>query len=213
MNEPDPQPPKEQAKRVGLHPAIVIFGVIIGLWLFIQAIIPKSKDIHPPQGNETRSEQLALLLKEAESAPVPSMKVTAHVQDMNALSLLVPQQTTDSQVVALLNHLKRSRRDGSLASQIPATTPGNDLGKFAVADIYIFSDPKYAVPEAIEILSVGAHAPGDFYQSTIPYEIAMEQVRGHYAVNLNQKSHPERASLGFGEQATGLYSRRYQPLF
>ena len=210
MNDPDPQ---EQGKRVGLHPAIVLFGVIIGLWLFIQAIIPKSKNIQPPQGNEARSEQLTLLLKEAESAPVPSMKVTAHVQGMNAVSLLVPQQTTDSQVVALLNHLRRSRRDGSLASRIPATTLGNDLGKFAVAEIYIFSDPEYAVPEAVEVLSVGAHAPGDFYQSTIPYEIAMEQVRGHYSVNLNQKSQPEHASLGFGEKATGLYSRRYQPLF
>ena len=210
MNDSDPP---EQNKRVGLHPMIVIFGVIIGLWLFVQAIIPKSKDIQPPQGNEVRSEQLALLLKEAESAPVPSIKVTAHVQKMNALSLLVPRQTTDSQVVALLNHLRLSRKDGSLVSQIPATTPGNNLGEFAVADIYIFSDPKYAVPEAVEILSVGAHAPGDFYQRTIPYEIAMEQVRGHYAINLNRKSHPEHASLGFGETATGLYSRRYQPLF
>ena len=210
MNDFDSQ---ERGKRVGLHPAIVIFAVIIGLWLFIQAIIPKSKDIHPPRGNEARSEQLASLLKEAELAPVPAIKVTAHVQRMNALSLLVPPQTTDSQIVALLNHLKRSRKDGSLASRIPATTPGNDLGEFAVADIYIFSDPQYAVPEAIEILSVGAHAPGDFYQSTIPYEIAMEQVRGHYAVNLNRKSQPERATLGFGEKATGLYSRRYQPLF
>ena len=117
MNDADPQ---EQGKRVGLHPAIVIFGVIIGLWLFIQAIIPKSKDIHPPQGNEGRSEHLALLLKEAESVPVPSMKVTAQVEGMNALSLLVPQQTTDSQIVALLNHLRRSRMEGSLASQIPA---------------------------------------------------------------------------------------------
>ena len=205
--------PREQDKRVGLHPVIVIFAVIIGLWLFIQAIIPKSKDTHPSRGNEARSESPAHLLKEAKSAPVPPIRVTAHVSSMNALSLLVPQQTTDSQIVALLHHLKQSRQDGSLSSHIPATTPGNDLSEFAIADIYIFSDPKYAVPEAIEILSVGAHAPGDFYQSTIPYEIAMEQVRGHYAVNLNQKRQPERASLGFGEKATGLYSRRYQPLF
>ncbi len=208
MNDSDPQ-----GKRVGLHPAIVIFAVIIGLWLFIQAIIPKSKDIHPPQGHEARSERLDLLLKEAESAPIPPIKVTAHVQDMNALGLLVPQQTTDSQIVALLHHLRRARTDGSLSSQIPATTPGNDLSEFAVADMYIFSDPEYAVSESVEILSVGAHAPGDFYQNTIPYEIAMEHVRGHYAVNLNLKSQPERASLGFGEKATGLYSRRYQPLF
>lgn len=210
MNDSEP---REQTKRVGLHPVIVIFAVIIGLWLFIQAIIPKSKDIYPPQGNEAQSEKLASLLKEAQSAPVPSIEVTAHVKEMNALCLLVPQQTTDSQIVALLNHLKQSRKEETLSSQIPATTPGNNLDEFSTADIYIFSDPKYAVPEAIEILSVGAHTPGDFYQSTIPYEIAMEQVRGHYAVNLNQKSQPERASLGFGEKATGLYSRRYQPLF
>lgn len=203
----------EQKPRVGLHPAIVIFGVIFGLWIFIQAIIPKSKNIQPPQGTEARSDKMAALLKDAKSALVPAFKVTAQVEKMNAVSLLVPRQTTDSQIVALLHHLQESRKNGSLSSHIPATTPGNDVGEFAIADIYIFSDPQYAVTEAIEILAVGAHAPGDFYQSTIPFEIAMEQVRGHYAVNLNDKSRPERASLGLAEEATGLYSRRYQPVF
>lgn len=203
----------ERNRRVGLHPAIVIFGVILGLWLFIQAIIPKSKDMQPPQRPDARSPQAAALLKDAKSAIVPTFTVTAHAADMNAISLLVPQQTTDSQIVALLIHLKEARTKGSLSSQIPATTPGNAVDEFAVADMYIFSDPRYAVPEAIKILSVGAHAPGDFYQSTIPFEVAMEQVRGHYAVNLNDKNRPERASLGLAEEATGLYSKRYQPLF
>ena len=203
----------EQNRRVGLHPAIVIFGVIIGLWIFIQAIIPKSKDVQPPQSTRARSEKAATLLKDAKSALVPTFKVTAHVERMNAVSLLVPQQTTDSQIVALLTHLKEARTNGDLSSQIPATTPGNNVDEFAVADVYIFSDPQYAVTEAIEILSVGAHAPGDFYQSTIPFEVAMEQVRGHYTVNLNDKTHSERASLGLAEEATGLYSKRYQPLF
>ena len=31
----------ENGRRIGIHPAIVIFGVIFGLWIFIQAIIPK----------------------------------------------------------------------------------------------------------------------------------------------------------------------------
>lgn len=203
----------ERNRRVGLHPAIVIFGVILGLWLFIQAIIPKSKDVQPPQRSDARSPQAAALLKDAKSAIVPTFTVTGHAADMNAISLLVPQQTTDSQIVALLTHLKQARTKGSLSSQIPATTPGNPVDEFAVADVYIFSDPRYAVPEAIEILSVGAHAPGDFYQSTIPFEVAMAQVRGHYAVNLNDKNRPERASLGLAEEATGLYSKRYQPLF
>ena len=210
MNDPEPQ---EQNKRVGLHPAIVLFGVIIGLWLFIQAIIPKSKNIQPPQGHEARSEQLALLLKEAESAPVPSMKVTAHVQGMNAVSLLVPQQTTDSQVVALLNHLRRSRMDGSLASQVPATTPGNAWGNLPSPTCIFFPIQSTRCRRPLKFCPSGHMRQGDFYQSTIPYEIAMEQVRGHYSVNLNRKSQPEHASLGFGEKATGLYSRRYQPLF
>ena len=202
-----------QNRRVGLHPALVIFGVIIGLWIFIQAIIPQSKNIQPPQGNEARSEHMAALLTEARSAPVPLFHVTASDKEMRAVGLAVPPQTTDSQIVALLHHLRELHGEQSLSAHLPATTPGHNLGDFSVADIYIFSDPEYAVSEAVRVLSVGAHAPGDFYQSAMPYEQAMEHVRGHYTINLNDKGRPEHASLGFGEDATGLYSKRYLPLF
>jgi len=207
MNDP------KNEKRIGIHPAIVIFGVIFGLWIFIQAIIPKSKDIQPPQGYESQSEQTARLLKEASTTTVPTFKVTATLPKMNAVSLLVPKQTTDSQVAALVTYLRDARQDGTLSSVVPPTTPENDLDEFAVADIYIFSDRRYAVEEAIQILSVGAHAPGDIYGKEIPYEVAMEQVRGHYMVNLNNKNKPEQGTLGYGEEATGLYSRRYLPIF
>ncbi len=203
----------EGNRRVGLHPAFVIFGVIIGLWIFIQAIIPESRNRQSPQEHDTRLEHKAALLKESRSAPAPPFTVTAHIEERNAISLFVPTQTTDSQIAALLHHLRELRTHRSLSSRLPATTPGNTLGDFAVADIYIFSDPDYAVAEAIQVLSIGAHAPGDFYQSTIPYEKAMEHVRGHYTVNLHDKRRPEHASLGFGEDATGLYSQRYLPLF
>jgi len=206
-------PENQDGKRVGLHPLIVVFGVIFGLWIFIQAIIPKSKNIQPPQGHESQTQQTANILKEAKTTTVPTFKMTAAVPSMNALSILVPEQTTDSQVVALLTHLRHARQKGTLSNILPPTTPGNDLGDFAIADIVIFSDRQYAVEDAIKILSVGAHAPGDIYGEEIPYEVAMEQVRGHYTVNLNNKDKPEQASLGYGEEATGLYSRRYLPIF
>ena len=139
--------------------------------------------------------------------------MTAVVPSMNALSLLVPRQTTDSQVVALLLYLRDARRDGTLSSLLPATTPDNELGQFSIANIYIFSDPNFAVEQAITILSVGAHAPGDIYGEEIPYEVAMKHVRGQYVVNLNNKDQPEKGSLGYSEEATGLYSRRYLPIF
>ena len=202
-----------QNKRVGLHPALVIFGIIIGLWIFIQAIIPKSENSQLPQGKEARSEQMATLLKEARSAPVPRFTVTASIEETKAIGLFVSTHTTDSQMVALLHHVRELRKNQLLSSHLPATTPGHALGEFAVVDIYIFSDPEYAVDEAVHVLSVGAQAPGDFYQSAIPYEQAMEHVRGHYTVTLDDKGQSEHASLGFGEDATGLYSKRYLPLF
>ena len=211
MSEQDPIP--EKSGRKGLHPALVLFGIILGLWLFIQAIIPKSKNIQPPQGHEAQSAQTAALLREASTVAVPTFKMTAFVPDMNALSILVPEQTTDSQVIALVNHLHEARMDGTLARILPPTTPDDDLDQFSIANIYIFSKGEYAVENAIQILTVGAHAPGDIYGKEIPYEVAMEHVRGHYFINLNDKDDPEHGSLGFGEKATGLYSRRYLPIF
>ena len=32
---------KQNGKRVGVHPLIVVFGVIFALWMFTQAIIPE----------------------------------------------------------------------------------------------------------------------------------------------------------------------------
>lgn len=211
MSDSDQNP--ENHGRKGLHPALVLFGIILGLWLFIQAIIPKSKNIQPPQGYETHSVQTTALLREAITAIVPTFKLTATVPDMHALGILVPQQTTDSQVIALINHLHEARMDGTLRQMVPPTTPHDDLDQFSIANLYIFSDSQYAVESAVRILTIGAHAPGDLYGIEIPYEVAMEQVRGQYMVNLNDKDDQEHGSLGFGEKATGLYSRRYLPIF
>lgn len=204
---------KQNGKRVGIHPMIVIFGVIFGLWAFTQAIIPQSKKIQPPQAHESQSVQTATILAEARTTDVPTFKMTAAVPTMNAISVLVPEQTTDSQVAALVAYLRDARTDGTLSSILPPTTPNNHLGQFSIANIFIFSDRHYAVEESIQILSIGAHAPGDIYGKEIPYEVAMEQVRGHYMVNLNNKTKQEQGTLGYGEEATGLYSRRYLPIF
>ena len=207
------EPENQDGKRIGIHPLIVVFGVIFGLWIFTQAIIPKSKNIQPPQGHETQSTRSANILKEAKNTPIPAFKITATVPTMNAISLLVPKQTTDTQVVALVTYLREARQEGTLSSILPPTTPKNNLDEFSIASIYIFSDQQYAVEQAIQILTIGAHAPGDIYGEEIPYEAAMKQVRGHYMVNLNNKNKPEQGTLGYGEEATGLYSHRYLPIF
>jgi hypothetical protein len=201
-----------EGRRVGIHPLVVIFGVIFGLWLFVTLIIPKSKNT-PNQGTGSSPNAQVSLHNGVSTDLIPAFQVTGTVTDMNAITLLVPPSTTDSQVVALLQYLQKAHLDDSLGTIVPPTTPEDKLGEFAIADIYIFSDEQYAGMESAKALSRGAHAPGEFYPSSIPYEVAMEHVRGHYMIDLYNKNVPEHASLGFGEDATGVYSKRYQRLF
>ena len=71
---------------------------------------------------------------------------------------------------------------------------------------------QYAVADAVKVLSRGAHAPGELYPQAIPFEIAMEQVRGHYRIDLNDTSHPDQASLGFADES-GVHSKHYKKIF
>ena len=208
MNEEEPT----EGRRIGVHPLIVVFGVIFGLWLFVTLIIPKSKNTstHGPGASQNVEAPLPGIMS---SDFVPSFTVTGNVVGMNAITLLVHPATTDSQVIALLQSFQKTRQNQSLKELLPATTPEDELGDFAIADIYIFSEEQYAGQESAKALSRGAHAPGEFYPSSIPYEVAMEKVRGHYAIDLHNKTTSERASLGFGEDATGVYSKRYQRVF
>ncbi|MGB0911478.1 MAG: hypothetical protein ACPGYT_14040 [Nitrospirales bacterium] len=201
-----------EGKRVGLHPAIVLFGVIVGLWLFITMIIPKEKNTKHQAGMPSQPVQPLPDMTYSEDV-VPVFSTSATIQELNIINLVVPPATTDSQIGALLNHLKMARQNNTLADLIPATTPGHELGSFAIADIYIFSESQHGIAQTTRVLSRGAHAPSTIYGETIPYEMAMEQVRGHYSVNLHNRTTPETGSLGFGEEETGVYSKRYQKIF
>lgn len=201
-----------EGRRVGVHPLIVVFGVIFGLWLFITLIIPKSKNT-PTHGPGSSPNAHAPLPGIVSSDLIPQFHVTGTVIGMNAITILVPSATTDSQIIALLQSFQKARLNGSLEGLLPATTPEDKLGPFAIADMYIFSEKEYANQESAKSLSRGAHAPGEFYPSSIPYEVAMEKVRGHFSIDLYNKTKPEHASIGFGEDETGVYSKRYQRVF
>lgn len=199
--------PYQEGKRAGLHPLVVVFGVLLGLWLFVALIVPSSKN---KQAAGTEGPE-APVIEDPEAAPV-IFKVHAKVLDMNALSLVVPPEATESQIVGLLKRLKKDRLDGTLADLIPATTPGHKLGDHAVADIYIFSDAKYAEADVIRTLSRGAHAPGGLYPDPVPFEVAMEEIRGYYRIDLNNTGAPDTGSVGFADES-GVHSKHYRKIF
>lgn len=199
--------PYQEGKRAGIHPLIVIFVVLIGLWLFVFLIVPSSKN---KQATGTEG-PTGPTVEDPEAAPV-LFKVQATIPDMNAISVTVPPEATESQVAGLLKRFKQDRLAGTLTELLPATTPGHKLGNHAVADIYIVSDPKYAQPDVIRILARGAHAPGNLYPQAVPFETAMEAIRGHYRIDLNDTGNPDSASLGFGDES-GVHSKHYRKIF
>ncbi|MEK9141171.1 MAG: hypothetical protein AAB308_08985, partial [Nitrospirota bacterium] len=183
------QGPYEEGKRAGAHPLLVVFGILIGLWLFVALIVPSSRN---KQATGTEGPNVSVI-EDPEAASV-MFKVQTTILEMNTLGLVVPSQATDSQVVALLKRLKQARLDGTLGEQLPSTTPGHKLGDHAIADIFIFSDKQLAETDTIRTLARGAHAPGTLYPNAVPFEVAMEQVRGYYRIDLNDTGSPDKGS-------------------
>ena len=192
----EPHPYKE-GKRAGVHPLIVIFGILLGLWLFVFLIVPSSKN-KQAAGTEGPA---GPMIEDPEAAPV-LFKVHATIPDVNAISLTVPPEATDSQVAGLLKRFKNDRLAGTLTELLPPTTPGHKLGDHAVAEIYIVSDAQ----------TRGAHTPGNLYPQAVPFEVAMEAIRGHYRIDLNDTGNPDSASLGFADES-GVHSKQYRKIF
>ncbi|MBX3304335.1 MAG: hypothetical protein KF693_19150 [Nitrospira sp.] len=199
--------PYQEGKRAGAHPLLVVFGTLIGLWLFVALIVPSSRN---KQATGTGGPTVSVI-EDPEAVPV-MFKVHTAIPDMNALGLVVPSQATDSQIVALLKRLKDARLEGTLSEQLPATTPDHKLGNHAIADIFIFSDKQFADPDTIRTLARGAHAPGTLYPNAIPFEVAMEQVRGYYRIDLNDTGSPDTGALGFADES-GIHSKQYRRVF
>jgi hypothetical protein len=203
-----PEPgPYEEGKRAGAHPLVVVLGIIFGLWLLMWLYIPSSKQ-KPAVAPEPTP---ASVMEEPDAAPV-MFKVKTAIPEINAVGIVVPPQATESQIVGLLKRLRDARLANQLSAMLPATTPGHKLGDHAIADIYIFSDAQYAKPAAIGVLARGAHAPGELYPQAVPFETAMEAVRGHYRIDLNDTGHPDQASLGFADES-GVHSKTFRQLF
>ena len=97
------QEPYEEGKRAGAHPLLVVFGILIGLWLFVALIVPSSRN---KQATGTEGPNVSVI-EDPEAAPV-MFKVQTTILDMNTLGLVVPSQATDSQIVALLKRLKQA---------------------------------------------------------------------------------------------------------
>ena len=196
----------QEGKRAGAHPLVVVLSIIGGLWLLMFLYVPSGKQ-KPGAVAPDKIQDMG----EPDAAPV-IFKVAATIPEVNAISIVVPPQATESQVIGLLRRFREARLADTLSHMLPPTTPDHKLGNFSVADIYVFSDSEYARPESVAVLARGAHAPGELYPSAVQFEVAMEHVRGHYRIDMNDSSAPDKGSLGFADES-GVHSRNFRRIF
>ncbi len=196
-----------EGKRAGAHPFVVVIGVVLGLWFLLWLYVPGSnthRPLMPPP-------QPGTAVRPTGDEPV-MFHVKAVIPELNVVTIVVPEQATDSQIIGLIQRFHDARLANDLSEMLPATAPGHALGDNAIAEIFIFSKAKYATADAVSLLAMGARTPGELYPRAIPFEVAMEQVRGHYRIDLTKPDKPDQASLGFADES-GVHSRHYRPLF
>ncbi|GKS57626.1 hypothetical protein YTPLAS18_11530 [Nitrospira sp.] len=198
----------EEGKRAGAHPLVVIFAVIFGLWIVIFFVFAPGNKRDRPDATLSRPD---LTEHHDDAAPV-IFKVHATAPQFKAISLVVPEGATHSQIVTLLKSLRTMRKDHELEAMLPPTTEGHELGPLAYAEIFIFSDKEYASADTIARLARGAKAPTTMLGSVIPFEVAMEHVRGHYRIDLANERRPDAGSLGFADPS-GVHSEHYRKIF
>ena len=82
----DDNNPYQEGKRAGAHPLVVVFGILLGLWLFVALIVPSSRN-KQAAGTEGAT---APIIEDPEAAPV-IFKVHTTIAEMNAIGVVVPR--------------------------------------------------------------------------------------------------------------------------
>src|SRR5690348_14368179 len=73
----------------------------------------------------------------------PSFKVPVQTGDGRVI-LLVPANTTDSDLANLVNALRAARKGASLERFFPPTTPRGSKGPYGIVEVFVMSDATWA---------------------------------------------------------------------
>ena len=71
-------------------------------------------------------------------------------QCWGSLSLLLSPSTTKDQLKSLVYAFKEARKNNTLSQMIPPTTNGDTRGPYALIQIYIFDEPKWATEKILK---------------------------------------------------------------
>lgn len=76
------------------------------------------------------------------ASSLPQFEVVG--RDNTTLSIVVPRNTTSEQLQALILQFRAARKSNSLSTMIPATTPGGQLGDYAIVWVLVLTERGWA---------------------------------------------------------------------
>ena len=91
---------------------------------------------------------------------LPSFRVSAAAEQ--ALSIVVPHDTTPEQLRKLIVRFKTARARGRLSDLIPPTTPRGKKGPYAIVQVFVFKDEEWATQKRLERAMMAGFSDGKF---------------------------------------------------
>lgn len=135
---------------------------------------------------------------------LPPFKVTG--QHMTAIALLVPKETTNEQLKALVFALRKARQEKSLGKLLPPTTSRGSKDPYGIVVVYVYSEPEWATSAALQKCSNAS-------ANTPLYIECGRHVRAHYFYGAAAATpEHEEGMLGYAE-GKRVYTKVYEKLF
>ena len=145
---------------------------------------------------------------------IPKFKIAAKFKSLGTTySLLVPKDTTNEQLEALIRHFRDARKGNYLSKLIPPTTKGGKYGDYAAVNLYVFSEQEWASnPKFSKFMNASTLSASDV-KFTKEY---CKHIKAHYLYPLTGEKY-ETGSVGYfehdSEYGKGQCTPFYKNLF
>ncbi len=133
-----------------------------------------------------------------------TQKFKVVAQHTTALSILVPGNTTDEQVKALIYRFRAARVVNTLSKTIPATTKGGVLGDYGIVWIFIFSETDWATQDKLQRFINSSAKNSSDREFDVEY---VNHIKGEYYYTPTR----EHGTLGYDDGT--VRSQQYHKLF
>lgn len=141
---------------------------------------------------------------------IPKFKIAAKFKSLGTVySILVPKDTTNEQLEALIRRFRDARKGGYLSILIPPTTKGGKHGDYAAVELYVFSEQDWASNSKFSKFMNASTSNASDIKFAKEY---CKHIKAYYLYPLVGEKH-EIGSVGYFEHNSGYGKGQCTPFY